>query len=161
MTDDADRAAKALIAAFRLLADRLPGMHEKQVAPGVISLMSGLPVATLNGVLTASAHPDITDIDRAAASLRLLTENLNKTIVPLGPQLQASVRNADATLKQAQTTLNTLDMELRPDSPLLYQTSQTLSDVSEAAQAVRHLVDYLDRNPGAIIRGRDFQKGSK
>lgn len=100
-------------------------------------------------------------IESAAASLRQLSDNLNRTIGPLGPQLQASVRNADATLKQAQTTLNTLNMELRPDSPLLYQTSQTLSDVSNAAQAVRQLADYLDRNPDAIIRGRDFQKASK
>jgi len=27
-------------------------MHLKQVGPGVISLMSGLPIATLNGVFT-------------------------------------------------------------------------------------------------------------
>ena len=67
MTDDADRAAKALIAALRLLADSLPGMHEKQVAPGVISLMSGLPMATLNGVFTDAARPDVTELDRAAA----------------------------------------------------------------------------------------------
>ena len=32
MTDDADRAASALIAAFRTLADSLPGMREKQAA---------------------------------------------------------------------------------------------------------------------------------
>ena len=67
MTDDADRAAKAMIAALRLLADSLPGMHEQQVAPGVISLMSGLPMATLNGVLTDAARPDVTELDRAAA----------------------------------------------------------------------------------------------
>ena len=69
MTDDADRAAKALIAALRLLADSLPGMHEKQVAPGVISLMSGLPMATLNGVFTDAARPDVTELDRAAAGV--------------------------------------------------------------------------------------------
>ena len=40
MTDDADRAAAALIAAFRTLADSLPGMYQKQAAPDVISLMS-------------------------------------------------------------------------------------------------------------------------
>jgi len=100
-------------------------------------------------------------IDEAALSLRKLTDNLNRTIVPLGPQMQASVRSADATLKQAQATLNTLNMELRPDSPLVYQTSQTLSDISDAARSVRHLADYLDRNPDAIIRGRDFQKVRK
>jgi N-acetylglutamate synthase len=69
MTDDADRAAKALIAAFRTLADTLPGMHAKQVAPGVISLMSGLPLATLNGVFTDAVRPDVTEIDRAAAGV--------------------------------------------------------------------------------------------
>jgi ribosomal protein S18 acetylase RimI-like enzyme len=69
MTDDADRAAKALIAAFRLLADSLPGMHQKQVAPGVIRLMSGLPMATLNGVFTDAVRPDVTGLDRAAAGV--------------------------------------------------------------------------------------------
>jgi ribosomal protein S18 acetylase RimI-like enzyme len=67
MTDDADRAAKALIAALRLLADSLPGMHQQQVAPGVISLMSGLPMATLNGVISDVVGPDVTGLDRAAA----------------------------------------------------------------------------------------------
>jgi paraquat-inducible protein B len=71
------------------------------------------------------------------------------------------VRSADAILKQAQATLNTLNMELRPDSPLVYQTSQTLSDMSDAARSVRHLADYLDRNPDSIIRGRDFDKVRK
>jgi ribosomal protein S18 acetylase RimI-like enzyme len=69
MTDDADRAATALIAAFRTLADSLPGMYEKQASPGVISLMSGLPLATLNGVFTNAARPNVTEIDRAAAGL--------------------------------------------------------------------------------------------
>jgi ribosomal protein S18 acetylase RimI-like enzyme len=69
MSDDADRAAKALIAAFRLLANSLPGMYEKRAAPGVISLMSGLPMANLNGVFTDAARPDVTEIDRAAAGV--------------------------------------------------------------------------------------------
>lgn len=69
MTDDADRAATALITAFRTLADSLPGMQAKQPAPGVMSLMSGLPIATLNGVFTEALRPDVTEIDRAAAGL--------------------------------------------------------------------------------------------
>jgi N-acetylglutamate synthase len=69
MSDDADRAAQAVIASLRLLADSLPGMRQQQVAPGVISLMSGLPLATLNGVFTDGVRPDVTEIDRAAAGL--------------------------------------------------------------------------------------------
>ncbi|MGA2409395.1 MAG: hypothetical protein ABSG46_03265, partial [Candidatus Binataceae bacterium] len=65
------------------------------------------------------------------------------------------------TLKQVQITLKSLNNTLRPDSPLLYQANQTLADVSDAARAVRQLADYLDRNPGAILRGRDYQKETK
>jgi paraquat-inducible protein B len=97
-------------------------------------------------------------INQAAESLRALTDNLNRTLVPLGPELQASARGADQTLKQAQATLKSLNASLSPDSPLLYQASQSLSDISDAARAVRHLADYLDRNPDAIIRGRNFQE---
>jgi ABC-type antimicrobial peptide transport system ATPase subunit len=57
MTDDADRAATALIAAFRTLAASQPGKHQLQAAPGVISLMSGLPIGTLNGAFTDAARP--------------------------------------------------------------------------------------------------------
>jgi len=54
MTAEADRA---VIAALQVLARSVPGMHEKQVGPGVYSLLSGLPVATLNGVGTDVARP--------------------------------------------------------------------------------------------------------
>jgi hypothetical protein len=67
MTSDADRAATALVAVLLLPADRLPGRHQKRVAPGVISLMSRLPTATLNGVFTDAARPGVTELDRAAA----------------------------------------------------------------------------------------------
>jgi paraquat-inducible protein B len=161
---------EAQSAASRLIAQVDKIQLDKLVDTATTTLNTA--TATLNAYRQVAQSDQLKDaiasinrsgdsIDRAAESLRLLTENLNKTIVPLGPQLQAGARNANATLKQAQDTLNTLDMEFRPDSPLLYQTSQTLSNMSDAAQAVRHLADYLDRNPDAIIRGRDFQKGSK
>jgi ABC-type antimicrobial peptide transport system ATPase subunit len=74
MTDDADRAATALIAAFRTLAASQPGKHQLQAAPGVISLMSGLPIGTLNGAFTDAARPAATD----AASNFAPTDNSKK-----------------------------------------------------------------------------------
>jgi ribosomal protein S18 acetylase RimI-like enzyme len=72
MSDEADRAAHALIAVFRVLASMVPGMYEQQACPGVFTLVSGLPVATLNGVCTDVVHPDVTAIDRAAAGVAAL-----------------------------------------------------------------------------------------
>ena len=44
---------------------------------------------------------------------------------------------------------------------LLYQANHTLVDLSEAARAIRQLAEYLERNPGAIVRGRSYQKGGE
>jgi phospholipid/cholesterol/gamma-HCH transport system substrate-binding protein len=106
----------------------------------------------------ASINRSGQSISQAATSIRVLTEHLDRTVEPLGPQLQATVRATDATLKQAQNTLSSLNTALQPDSPLLYQASRSLSDISDAARAVRQLADYLNRNPAALLRGRDYQK---
>jgi phospholipid/cholesterol/gamma-HCH transport system substrate-binding protein len=162
--EQAQSAASRLIAQIdKIQLDELVDTASRALNTATATLNAYKELAQSEQLKTAlaSINRGGESIDRAADSLRLLSNNLNRTIAPLGPQLQASVRSADATLKQAQTTLSALDMELRPDSPLIYQTSQTLSDLSEAARAVRHLADYLDRNPDAIIRGRDFQKTSK
>ena len=69
-----------------------------------------------------------------------------------------TARNADATFKKTQVTLDRLDDTLRPNAPLLYQANHTLVDLSEAARAIRQLAEYLERNPDAIVRGRSFKK---
>ena len=75
--------------------------------------------------------------------------------------VQVTARDADATLKKTQATLNRLDEALRPDAPLLYQANRTLVELSEAARAMRQLAEYLERNPDAIVRGRSYQKGGE
>ena len=40
------------------------------------------------------------------------------------------------------------------DSPLMYQLTRTLEEVSGAARSVRQLTGYLERNPSSVIFGR-------
>jgi hypothetical protein len=35
---------------------------------------------------------------------------------------------------------------------------QTLQDVSAAARSIKELADYIQRNPGALLRGRDISQ---
>jgi paraquat-inducible protein B len=100
-------------------------------------------------------------LDRTSESVRTLTVHLDHEIGPMGVSLQTTARNADATFKKTQSTLDRLDDTLRPDAPLLYQANHTLVDLSEAARAIRQLAEYLERNPDAIVRGRAYQKGGE
>jgi paraquat-inducible protein B len=42
-----------------------------------------------------------------------------------------------------------------PGSPLAGQLASVLDELRNTARSVRLLADYLERNPGAIIRGRE------
>ena len=45
-----------------------------------------------------------------------------------------------------------------PNSPMGYELVDTLRELSEAARAVRVLADFLERNPNAILFGRNEVK---
>ncbi|MDP1897314.1 MAG: mammalian cell entry protein, partial [Sulfurimicrobium sp.] len=47
-----------------------------------------------------------------------------------------------------------LDGLVGEDAPIQRDVRETLREVSRAAEALRSLSDYLERNPGAILRGR-------
>ena len=76
-------------------------------------------------------------------------------------RLQGSLKRFDTTLGSLDTALGSLDTTLGsvnrlvdPRAPLVYQLTTTLGDLGKAAQSIRELADYLDRNPSAIITGR-------
>jgi GNAT superfamily N-acetyltransferase len=150
MTDDADRAAKALIAALRLLADSLPGMHEQQVAPGVISLMSGLPMATLNGVLSDAVRPDVTALDRAAARVAGLP--LPWSIQFRGEPEPAAARVAARYGLTARTTSPLMVYHPAPDRPTpparaSAAASVLVADAGDRAEYAAALADGFEAPP--------------
>jgi paraquat-inducible protein B len=97
-------------------------------------------------------------LNKTSESIRSLTVHLDREIGPLGASLQTTVRNADATFKKTQVTLDRIDDTVGPEAPLLYQANRTLVDLSESARAIRQLAEYLERNPDAIVRGRSYKK---
>jgi len=83
---------------------------------------------------------------------------VNGQVRPLSDSLQRTSLAADAVAKQARLTLGTVQTTIEPNSPINYQAIQTLQDVSAAAHSIKELADYLQRNPSAIVRGRDFSQ---
>jgi paraquat-inducible protein B len=97
-------------------------------------------------------------LDRALASTQRTLNTVNGQVQPLSESFQKTSGSADAAAKQATLTLGTVQTTIEPNSPINYQTVQTLQDVSAAAHSVKELADYLQRNPSAIVRGRDFSQ---
>ena len=97
-------------------------------------------------------------LDRALAGAQQTLNTMNRQVPPLSNSLQKTSLSADAAAKQARLTLSTVQTTIEPNSPINYQALQTLQDVSAAAHSIKELADYLQRNPSAIIRGRDISQ---
>src|SRR5271167_3295129 len=97
-------------------------------------------------------------LDRTLAGAQQTLSTVNSQVPPLSNSLQKTSVSADAAPKQDRLTLGTVQTAIEPNSPVNYQVLQTLQDVSAAAHSVKELADYLQRNPSAVVRGRDLSQ---
>lgn len=100
-------------------------------------------LATLDATLGTAA-------DSLKAAERLVA-GLDKETAP---ELQATLADLRRTLAGLRGTLGTAERALAADAPLQLDLRDALREVSRAAEAMRGLADYLERNPEALIRGR-------
>jgi len=108
--------------------------------------------------VVANSEKTRQQLDHTLAGAEQTLSTVNGRIPPLSDTLQKTSVSADAAAKQARLTLGTVQTTIEPNSPVNYQVVQTLQDVSAAAHSIKELADYLQRNPSAIVRGRDFSQ---
>ena len=122
----------------------LDGVNGVVNAPGLKQTIETLPATVAN-------------VNQAVTSLRELAERLDNKQGPLFDSLKGTSDKTSATLEQARLTLQTVQTLVDPGSPLATQLSASLQEISSAARSMRLLADYLERNPGSIVRGRDVE----
>ena len=86
----------------------------------------------------------LTTLDQTLKSTDHLMRRADTSIAP---QVQATLVEAQAAMKNAKDLL-------AQDAPLQSDLNATLLQVSRAAKAVSALVDYLERHPESLLRGK-------
>lgn len=122
--------------------EALDGIKNVVNAPGLRQTIEILPTTVAN-------------VNDAVVSLRQLTARLGEKQGPLFDSLKATSDKTGATLEQAQLTLKTVQTFVEPGSPLAVQLAGSLQEIAGAARSLRLLVDYLERNPSSVVRGKD------
>ena len=92
----------------------------------------------------------IKNLDLTVATTRGTMTNVDGLIVNLNTTLgttRGAITNADALLNNA-------SMMIAPDSVLNAELNSMLHQGGDAAQSLRVLLDYLERHPEALIRGK-------
>lgn len=94
------------------------------------------------------------DLQLAVADLRGILGKVDGEVKPLSARVTAAAAAAEKALRQADTTLRTVDAALDPRSPLRSNLEQTLGNLSVASRSLRSFADQLDRSPNVLITGR-------
>jgi paraquat-inducible protein B len=108
--------------------------------------------------VTASATEALGSMTGAMGDIGKLARNADGHVTTLTGGLTETARAARAALESAQETLKNANGMMAPNSPVGYELVKTLRELSEAARALRVLADFLERNPNAILFGRNEVK---
>lgn len=147
MATDADLCAHAFVSALRLLVREMPGMYERPGGDGVISIVSGMPLPTLNGVFTEITRPAITDVANAAAGLTGLT-------VPWSIQLR---REPDAGAERVASRYGLTGRETIPLMLHRTEPGQPVPPANESAASRIRVVGLADRSDFTVALAAGFE----
>lgn len=130
---------------LRSATDAIEGVDRLVSSPALQTAVNALPetVANLNG---------------AIAGIRQLTGHLDGQSDALFTSLKTTSDTTTAAIEQGRKTLESLQTVIEPGSPIVTQLAATLDELRRTARAMRLLADYLERNPSAVIRGREGTK---
>ena len=93
-------------------------------------------------------------IMQASEGARKLVNNINKQVRPIRADLANTAESLQATLEE-------VDGLVSENSEFRYQIDTFLREIAMAARSLRSFADYLERNPDALIRGKQRREDQR
>ncbi len=118
----------------------------------IVQKLEKVPLEQLAG----DARTTVQTLDTTLKSADKLLKNLDTSVVP---ELNFMLKDARTTLNGANKALGEVKATMSADSPLQVDLRDTLHELGRAAQSLRILGDYLERNPEALLRGKQGDVG--
>ena len=126
--------------------------------PAVFPTTSGALDELQDSVGSIAKKLDKIPFDQISARLVTVMTTLDQTLKStdsLMRQVDGSIApQVSATLKEAQGAMKNAKNVLAQDAPLQTDLTATLVQLSRAARSVSALVDYLERHPESLLRGK-------
>jgi paraquat-inducible protein B len=94
-------------------------------------------------------------LDTTLADVQSLAQSLDSAVKPTTRSLEKTTDEMVTTLDELQRTLTDTRAMLSTDSGLGYRIDDALTNLSEAAEALRVLAVSLERDPSMFIRGKE------
>jgi len=107
------------------------------------------------GVVVKNVEAMVEELNGLLKELSLVSVNVKKETLP---KFNDSLDELKKTLKGADATLEGMNATLGPDSTLSYTSRKVMDELSMTIRSLRSLLDYLERDPQALILGKEGEK---
>ena len=111
-----------------------------------------------NAILEQAKNENLAgELKEAVAQAKSALEASQGAISGLSADAQKTMQKANAVMDSAGKFMENANAIVSPNSPFLYDISIFLKNISSAANSIKALADFLDRNPNALLTGRPKQ----
>lgn len=138
---------KALLVSARIKVDDLqlqPAVDEVKSAAAAVRVLASDPQ-----LVAAFAN-----VNRTLAELQTTIGHIDGVVVPAGDELRRTLAEARGAMEQLNAAAASVRRITGPQTGLGEEALRTFERVGEAAEAMQRLVDFLERNPNALLLGR-------
>jgi paraquat-inducible protein B len=134
--------------------------------PSTLEDLHATLVSLANKLERVPLEQMITDLSQTLNTVNSLVKRLDADLAPEAQAALAETRQtlvemrktldgATRTLGDASRTFGAAERSLAPDSALFGELQDAAREFSRTAQSLRALADYLERNPQAVLRGKN------
>jgi len=94
------------------------------------------------------------NVNRTLAGVQAMVSRIDQQVAPTGEEVRRTLIEARSAMEQLNAAASSVRRLVGPQTGIGDETVNTLQRVAEAAEAVQRLVDFLERNPNALLTGR-------
>ena len=126
----------------KALRAAIDGINATVNSPGLQKALQSLP-------------DTLVALNKTLGSVQQLAGHLDERSGPLLKSMQQASERSTVAVEQARATLESVQGLADAGSPLAGQLVGVLEELRGTARSIRLLADYLERNPSALVRGRE------
>lgn len=135
----------------------LTGLDELVNSPDLRTSLAGMSRIVNDDAaqnLAGSLQQTLEDLQDATAAASQLFRNTDARLDSITTDLAPALVQLEGALREAESALAAAKTQLRGNSPQALQLESTLRELERAARSLNNFFDYLERNPEALLRGK-------
>jgi phospholipid/cholesterol/gamma-HCH transport system substrate-binding protein len=99
------------------------------------------------------------EIHAVGGDARKLLENVDGLVQPVGDETREVLTSARQAMDQARTTLKDIDGFVGDKSDIRRKLGRSMDEIAAAARSLKSLMDYLERHPESLLKGKGSRGG--